>query len=83
MKAIFNLYEGWKHGVGFWDTAFKVVTAGYVFITNLYVNCSAWQFYYDISSYCFRSDQCDSFDIYLYNITVNAMPILLSVAQIG
>lgn len=37
---------------------------------------------YDIASYCFRSSQCDSFDIYVYNLGINFFPIVLNLMQI-
>ena len=54
----------------------------YVFMINLQTNCKTYQFLYDTAAYCFRSDQCDSFDIYIYNLGVNLFPITLNFMQI-
>lgn len=82
IEAIYNLEEGFLHGKGVFDTALKMFTAFYVFVVNLQTNCKTYQFLYDTASYCFRSDQCDSFDIYIYNLGVNMFPITLYFAQI-
>ena len=37
---------------------------------------------YDIATYCFRSSQCDSFDIYIYNMGINFLPIVLAILQL-
>ena len=82
IEAIYNLAEGFYHGRGIIDTSLKVFTAMYVFMINLQTNCRTYQFLYDTAAYCFRSDQCDSFDIYIYNLGVNLLPIALDVMQI-
>ena len=69
--------EGFNHGTNVMDTSLKVLTAMYVFSINLHENCHAYKFLYDTTTYCFRSDQCDSFDIYIYNLGVNLFPITL------
>ena len=51
-------------------------------VVNLQTNCHTYQFLYDTAAYCFRSDQCDSFDIYIYNLGVNLFPIALNLMQI-
>merc|ERR1712062_352258 len=71
IEAMYNLAEGFYHGRGVIDTSLKVFTAMYVFMINLQTNCRTYQFLYDTAAYCFRSDQCDSFDIYIYNLGVN------------
>lgn len=52
-------------------------SASYVFFNSLTGNCNAYQFFYDSVTYCFRSSQCDSFDVYVYNLGVNFFPITL------
>ena len=58
------------------------MTAFYVFTVNLQTNCTTYKFFYDSATYCFRSSQCDSFDIYIYNLGVNLFPITLYILQI-
>ena len=82
IEAVYNLVEGFNHGKGVFDTSLKVFTALYVFSVNLQTNCTTYQFMYDTAAYCFRSDQCDSFDIYIYNLGVNMFPIALYFMQI-
>ena len=82
VEAMYNLVEGFHHGSGLFDTFLKVFTAFYVTMMNLQVNCKTYQFLYDTATYCFRSDQCDSFDIYIYNLGVNMFPITLYFLQI-
>lgn len=54
----------------------------YVFTSNLRSNCRMYKFLYDTATYCFRSEQCDSFDIYVYNLGKNYLPISLYFLQI-
>ena len=56
--------------------------AAYVFSVSLQMNCKSYKFFYDSATYCFRSSQCDSFDIYIYNLGVNLFPITLYILQI-
>ena len=79
---MYNMIMGWIHGTSKWDTLLKMSSAFYVFINNLAKNCRMYQFFYDTVTYCFRSSQCDSFDIYVYNLGVNLFPIVLYVLQI-
>ena len=82
IDAMYNMVSGWTHGTSFGDVFLKVSSAFYVFINNLARNCRIYQFFYDSVTYCFRSDQCDSFDIYVYNLGVNLWPISLHILQI-
>ena len=79
---MYNMVMGWVHGSSGWDTALKISSAFYVFINNLAKNCRMYQFLYDTVTYCFRSSQCDSFDIYVYNLGINLFPIVLYFLQI-
>ena len=74
--------NGWIHGSSAGDVFLKVSSAFYVFLNNLARNCRMYQFLYDTVTYCFRSDQCDSFDIYVYNLGINLWPIMLHFLQI-
>ena len=78
IESVYNLIEGFKHGNGFFDTLIKVASAAYVFSVNLQMFCKGYQIVYDLATYCFRSSQCDSFDIYVYNLGVNFFPIVLN-----
>lgn len=82
IDALFNLYEGFVHGKGLLDTFFKTITAWYVLTVHLRKECSTARFVYDATTYCFRSEQCDSFDIYLYNLSEHLTQIGLSLLQI-
>ena len=53
-----------------------------MFLNNLARNCKTYQFWYDTLTYCFRSDQCDSFDVYVYNLGINLFPISMHFLQI-
>ena len=82
IDAVYNMIEGYHHGESTWDTFFKVSTAAYVFLIALQTNCKSYIFFYDAVTYCFRSSQCDSFDVYIYNLGVNLFPIMLYFMQI-
>ena len=79
---MYNIVEGFNHGRNWLDTTFRVTTALYVFFVNLQMNCQMYMFFYDSATYCFRSSQCDSFDIYVYNLGVNLVPITLYMLQL-
>ena len=78
VDAIYNLYEGFVHGNGWFDTLMKIATAYYVLSIHLSQNCRTAKFIYDATTYCFRSEQCDSFDIYLYNLSEHLYDIVLA-----
>jgi len=76
------MVEGWSHGKSYLDTTLKISSALYVFVNNITEHCKMYQFLYDTVTYCFRSDQCDSFDVYVYNLGINLFPIVLYFLQI-
>ena len=82
IDAMYNMVVGWLHGSSWGEIFLKVSSAFYVLLNNLTANCRMYQFFYDAVTYCFRSDQCDSFDIYIYNLGINLFPILLHTLQI-
>ena len=82
ISSIYNIFEGFNHGRGWLDTTFRVSTAMWVFFVNLQLNCQMYMFFYDSATYCFRSSQCDSLDIYIYNLGVNLVPISLYTLQL-
>jgi len=82
IEAMYNMLVGWKHGTSLVDTMLKVSSGFYVFFNNLTGDCHTYQFLYDSVTYCFRSAQCDSFDIYVYNLGINFFPIVLNTLQI-
>ena len=79
---MYNVVDVWWHGQGFWDTMFRTITAAYVFTVNLQEHCRASRLFYDITSYCMRSSQCDSMEVYIYNIGKNMFTIVINILQI-
>lgn len=82
IDAVYNLIEGYNHGNDTLDKILKMMTAAIVFVVAIRATCHDYVFLYDLATYCFRSDQCDSMDTIIYNLGINIFQIVLNVMQL-
>lgn len=70
IRALDNLLEGFRHGKSTIEKMVKSMTAIVTLFVSIFNNCRSMQFFYDLISICFMTNQCNSWEI-IANVSKN------------